>query len=290
MSKFLILGLGWLGCPLAKKLKGAGAQVAGSSRSESKIRALNSENIKAFHYDLYQSFDIEFDPEYVSNAHVVINIPPGRRHFKKALFIQQMKSLFDYCIEHSAKQIIFISTTSVYGALKHKVNNQSPLSPNTPSGEAHVEIERYLQQQSLTNESKCQISVLRLSGLVGLNRHPINTIANKQDIPNGKDPVNLVHLDDVIQTIIVLSKNCKRPFYAANLCSVEHPSRQEYYTWCAKKLGLNLPEFSTDERTEIDGKIVDASDTIAENQISLKYPSPFNMLSSHYHSVQKGDS
>ncbi|MEQ3653240.1 MAG: NAD-dependent epimerase/dehydratase family protein [Glaciecola sp.] len=278
MSKFLIIGLGWLGYPLARELKGAGAIVAGSTRSESKIHALKNENIEAFHYDLYLSNDVDINPERINNAHVVINIPPGRRNFDKALFIKQIKVLLDYCIANKAKQIIFISTTSVFGALTNKVNNHSPLSPNTPSGEAHVEIEQYLQAKSVKTGKECQISVLRLSGLVGLNRHPINTIAVKKGITQGKNPVNLVHLDDVIQTLIALSKRVERSFYAANLCSTEHPSRQEYYTWCAKELKLSLPEFAPDDRLDIDGKIIDASETLKDNDITLKYPSPFMML------------
>jgi nucleoside-diphosphate-sugar epimerase len=278
MPKFLILGLGWLGSPLAKKLKGAGAVVAGSTRSDAKLFALQSEGIMAFHYDLYQSDLVDIDTSFVDDAHVIINIPPGRRSFDKGKFIKHIKALIDYSIANRAKQIIFISTSSVYGALRYEVNNCSPLSPNTPSGEAHVEIEQYLRTLSLKSMEECQVSVLRLSGLVGEDRHPINTIANKKDITLGKNPVNLVHLDDVIQMIIALSKKLQRPFYAANLCSSEHPSRQEYYTWCAKELGLHLPEFAADDRVDIDGKIVNANDTLIENEVTLKYPSPYMML------------
>lgn len=304
MHKHLIIGLGWLGSPLAMYFKSAGHTVAGTTRNTEKAAKLTSKGIQAMLFDLYENELTDLPHELFKDANVIINIPPGRRNFEPALFIERMKGLFDYAHQHSAMHICFISTTSVFGELEGRVSNDSPFSPTTASGNAHVTLERYLKE--LTHASKVgrdashsdngfSCAVLRLAGLVGEDRHPISTLSKKSNIANGKDPVNLIHREDVIQAISAVLQHkgeeasnnqssiaahslFDNNFYAANLCSLEHPSREQYYTWCAEQKSLRIPEFSPDNREKINGKWIDAKHTISELGLELLYPSPFDML------------
>jgi len=304
MHKHLIIGLGWLGSPLAMCFKSAGHTVAGTTRNTEKAAKLTSQGIQAVLFDLYETELTDLPHELFQDANVIINIPPGRKNFEPALFIERMKGLFDYAHQHSAMHICFISTTSVFGKLEERVSNNSPLSPTTASGNAHVTLERYLK--ALARASKLgrdanhsthsfSCAVLRLAGLVGKDRHPISTLSQKSNIALGKDPVNLIHQEDVIQVISAVLQHAGKDarnnqsamaahspfqdnFYAANLCSIEHPSREQYYTWCAEQKGIRLPEFSPDNRARVNGKWVDAERTISELGLKLRYPSPYNML------------
>lgn len=304
MHKHLIIGLGWLGSPLALYFQSAGHTVAGTTRSAEKAGAFASQGIQTVLFDLNENDVTELPHELFQNAYVVINIPPGRKNFEPILFIERMKRLFDYAHQHAAMHVCFISTTSVFGEREGQVTNDTPLAPNTASGNAHVELERYLKRLALTsgvslgtdlslNSFSC--SVLRLSGLVGKDRHPISTLSQKSHIALGKNPVNLIHQEDVIQVISAVLRNSGKKmdsnqvgisatslfennFYAANLCSLEHPSREQYYTWCAEQKGMRPPEFSPDDRTRINGKWIDAEHTINELGLTLLYPSPYHML------------
>jgi nucleoside-diphosphate-sugar epimerase len=213
-----------------------------------------------------------------------------------------MKSLFDYILLHHAQHICFISTTSVFGALEGRISNDSVLTPNTPSGNAHVELEFHLKDLAIASVIKPQgdaigfsCSALRLAGLVGKDRHPITTLSQKSNIALGKNPVNLVHQQDVIQVICAILQDAERRkhdsdsfemtnslldrnFYAANLCSLEHPTREEYYTWCAQQKGIRNPKFTPDTREFASGKWIDSEQTISQLQVKLHYPSPYNML------------
>jgi nucleoside-diphosphate-sugar epimerase len=304
MHKHLIIGLGWLGSPLGLYFKSAGHTVAGTTRNAEKAESLTNQGIQTVLFDLYENDAIDLPHELFKNAYVVINIPPGRKNFEPILFIERMKRLFDYAHQHAAVHICFISTTSVFGELEGRVAHNSPFAPNTASGNAHVELERYLKELASaydvtlnpnlrTNGFSC--SVLRLAGLVGNDRHPISTLSQKSNIAMGKNPVNLVHQEDVIRVISAVLQNSgekgslneaemttsspfENNFFAANLCSLEHPSREQYYTWCAEQKGIRVPQFSPDNRARVNGKWIDAEHTINKLGLKLRYPSPYDML------------
>ena len=304
MHKHLIIGLGWLGSPLALYFKSAGHTVAGTTRNAHKAESLTSQGIQTVLFDLYENDASELPHELFQDAHVVINIPPGRKNFEPVLFIERMKRLFDYAQQHAALHICFISTTSVFGEIEGRVTNDSPLTPNTASGNAHVELEHYLKSLANAvavghdadiNANAFNCSVLRLAGLVGNDRHPISTLSQKSDIAMGKNPVNLVHQEDVIQAIAAVLRSSGKKgslneaamatsspfennFFAANLCSAEHPSREQYYTWCAEQKGIRVPQFLPDNRTQVNGKWIDAAQTITKLGLTLRYPSPYDML------------
>jgi len=319
MSKYTIIGLGWLGTPLAMHFLGAGHSVAGTTRNSEKAHELTHKGIQTVLFDVYETDFTTLPCEIFQDANVIINIPPGRKDFAPPLFIARMKSLFDYALTHKSKHICFISTTSVFGGLEGRISNDSALTPNTPSGNAHVELELYLkdlaqayaietdsnEMRALLNKesqyfgladiSNFSCSVLRLAGLVGKDRHPITTLSQKSNVAQGRDPVNLIHQQDVIQIIEALLQNSETKnrnkhslettgklvennFYAANLCSSAHPTREDYYTWCAAQKGIRCPEFMLDTRDFVSGKWIDAQQTTAQLKVQLYYPSPYNML------------
>jgi nucleoside-diphosphate-sugar epimerase len=293
MHKRIIIGLGWLGTPLAMHFLNSGDSVVGTTRNSGKASTLALDGIQTLVFDVYDNDLTTLHSDIFQDAYVIINIPPGRKSFKPALFIARMKSLFDYALLHQAQHICFISTTSVFGGLQGRINNDSPLTSNTPSGAAHVELELYLKQLAETGDFSC--SVLRLAGLVGKDRHPITTLSQKSNIALGRNPVNLIHQKDVIQVISAMLQNAEPKkqhgnssqaannlfdsnFYAVNLCSSEHPSREDYYIWCADQKGIRSPEFAPDNREIVNGKWIDSEQTTTRLRLKLQYPSPYNML------------
>ncbi|MBF7074988.1 NAD(P)H-binding protein [Glaciecola sp. MH2013] len=275
--KQVIMGLGWLGSPLATQLLDCGNSVSGSTRNTEKAQLLKKEGISTFFFDLYTSSTNELNDSYFSNASLILNIPPGRKHFDPQQFVNKMKELINYAIKCGVRHIIFISTTAVFGKVLGEVNNLTELSPKTESGNAHADIERYLRSHAKSKDLR--LDVLRLAGLVDNERHPVHSLAKKNDISLGKNPVNLVHKNDVIKCIkALLSRKHITGFSAMNLCSLSHPSRQEYYTWCAKELGITQPSFTLDDRQVADGKWINAKDTLASLALDLDFPSPFDML------------
>ncbi|MEL7162571.1 MAG: NAD-dependent epimerase/dehydratase family protein, partial [Bacteroidota bacterium] len=131
------------------------------------------------------------------------------------------------------QRIVFTSSTGVYGEQEGELTELSPRQPNTHSARAVVAAENWLQ------EHEERVSILRLAGLIGPERHPGNFYGGKQrPIPNGDAPVNLVHRDDVISAIRLDLAQPAPGLY--NVCAVAHPPKGEYYTAAARLLGRKI--------------------------------------------------
>ena len=82
-NKIAILGCGWLGLPLAKKLISKNFIVRGSTTSKDKISVLKNENIEPFLITLDKEFDEKKLIQFLKNIDVlIINIPPKVRSNK----------------------------------------------------------------------------------------------------------------------------------------------------------------------------------------------------------------
>ncbi|RXJ73737.1 NAD(P)-dependent oxidoreductase [Veronia nyctiphanis] len=262
------MGCGWFGLPLALSLKEKGYDVLGTKRTKEGADSIQSLGIPC------RVFDISSRPENgqadeIFNADVVlINVPLGRKNFKPELFFQNIISVFTQCKQSKVRQVIFISTTSVYGSIKGTVTEETPTEPDTSSGETHSQIENYL-----LTEMKEQGLVMRFAGLVGGRRHPATFLSGRTGITNGLDCVNLIHRDDCISAIeAIISKGMTSS--VMHLSSLQHPTRDAFYTWAAQGMKLPLPEFNKEGGN---GKCIDATQTLNELGISLKYPSPYDM-------------
>lgn len=263
-----ICGCGWLGFPLAVKMRKAGYSVIGSKRSSDSLALLTSKHIDGVVFDIFgDEYAPESTPLFESDVFVA-NIPPGRRTVDSTVFVQAMKRLVDSAKSGGVKQFIFISTTSVYGSVTGKVTESTVCKPDTASGEAHREIEEYV----LAQFPKGGV-VLRLSGLVGGDRHPGKYLAGRKDISGGKDPVNLIHRDDCIEAIIAIAKK-QIEGGVFHLSALEHPSRSAFYSWAAKAMGLDEPSFLEQGG---EGKYIVPDNTLDVLGLTLTYPSPFDM-------------
>ncbi len=284
-----IIGLGWLGVPLARLLKCRNTFVNGTVRTNKKQSLLKSIQINSYLMHLDQNYPYYsqvlsnlFDtPNVIQYKCVVLNIPPGRSNFKAINFIKNMTKLIDDIFTLDVDKVIFISTTSVFGKVTGNITSKTMVQPVSESAIAHVEIEQYL----MANFAEKSV-ILRPAGLIGENfdgsyRHPIFTLVKKAEIAQGDNGVNLIHQKDLINCI-KKTIDLDLSGIALNLSSLEHPSRRDYYKWCAEKLGLSAPTFLEDTKNCAKGKIIRPEESLAKlGNLQLKYPSPYNMLPNH---------
>ncbi|NGN97814.1 NAD-dependent epimerase/dehydratase family protein [Grimontia sp. S25] len=263
-----ISGCGWLGLPLAEHLHQVGYSVTGSKRSVVSLNELELKHINGVVFDIFsEEHDPSSQPLFESDVFVA-NIPPGRRTIDGNVFVIAMKRMVDAAKSGGVKQFIFISTSSVYGSVTGLVTEKTVCEPNTESGKAHREIEDYVFA-----EFGDRGVVLRLSGLIGDQRHPGKHLAGRENVSRGLDPVNLVHREDCIQAVsaIIALQSGGETFH---LSATDHPTRSAFYRWAAAGLGLQEPQFIEDGG---EGKVIVADHTLQTLGMTLKYPSPFDM-------------
>ncbi|ALS97243.1 SDR family oxidoreductase [Lacimicrobium alkaliphilum] len=264
MISISICGCGWLGQPLAFQFLQQGYRVLGTCRHKHKQQKLSADGIETWLFQLGDPL-----PDAIAGADIcILNIPPNRKTIEPVSFVHSIKLLTDQLLRRGCQQILFISTTSVYGNSQGKVDEQTAPTPNTASGFAHMEIEQYLLATG-------KASILRLAGLIGQNRHPVKFLAGRT-LDKGHQRVNLVHLEDVLKTIIAIIKG-NHWGQVFHLSATEHPTRQDFYCQAAGLAELAPPVFTTDKVSSGPGKEIDARATLRQLGISLNYPDPMQM-------------
>lgn len=274
MKKVSIVGLGWLGMPLALSLMGRGYRVAGSKTTPDGVEAARMSGVECYPLLLTPSLQCEPDDLalLLQTDALVIILPASRDPDEGERYFHAVQLLVDSALAHAIPRIIFTSSTSVYGANSTgTVNERSPLQPVTLAGKMLAELEHWLHD--LPNTS---VDILRLAGLVGPERHPGRFLAGKTGLKSGQQGVNLVHQSDVIAAIQLLLR-LPHGGHVYNLCAPGHPKKQDFYPAQARALGLTPPVF--DDATEVaQGCVVDGSLICKELGFEYQYGDPVRMM------------
>ncbi len=256
--KIAILGCGWLGLELGKRLAAKNNEVRGSVTSIEKMGELRTAGIIPYNLKLYEK-GIQGDIRaFLSGVQLLIlDIPPGLRKNPETDFVQKIENLIPYIEKSRLPKVIFTSSTSVY-----KDSETFPLyteeSNTNESDNAAIQIRDV--ELLLLNNDKFRTSVLRFGGLIGKDRHPVKFLAGREGIKNPEAPVNLVHQEDCIKAILKIME-LEKDNSIWNVVYPEHPKKAEYYKQVAEKRGLEEPKF--DHSAPSKGKII-SSEKIME--------------------------
>ena len=239
-EKITIIGGGWIGIPLAEALQKEGFEIVISSRKVEKQVYFKSRNWSPIGLEFTEtSVSINLlDNKSLETDVLIIGLPPTGFVNYPAIISSLLASF------PSKTQVIFLSSTSVYLDTIGLLNEASPRKINHPLVQA--------EEHVLKQKKYC---VLRLGGLIGPGRHPINQLIKKEmPISDGETPVNLIHQADVIRAVSMLI-NQKITGETFNLCSPEHPTRKVYYNKAANHFYDKELSFIADGN----GKIIDGS-------------------------------
>ncbi|SHI60763.1 SDR family oxidoreductase [Pseudozobellia thermophila] len=244
-----VLGCGWLGLPLAQHFLKQGFRVKGSTTSEEKLPLLERSGIPSY---LIQLFETEIKGDiraFLTDVDIlVINVPPRLRNGKGQNYVKKMRLLLQAIDASTVKNVIFVSSTSVYGAAEGEVTEKTRPKPVTESGRQLL-----VSEKLFGKNHKFQTTVVRFGGLIGPKRHPVTMLSKKSSLTNGHHPVNLIHLNDCVR---ILYKIIAEDWWDEILNAVhpEHPTKEEYYIDEAKKRGIPLPVYKGDNSRK--GKII----------------------------------
>ncbi len=264
-----LLGAGWLGEPLAHRLRQLGYTVKVATTNEEKASRL-----REFGWDTYV---LELHPDYISGEtegffaadQLILTVPPGGRRDPAVVntYPAKIGQALQAAKAGGIRQVLFTSSTGIYGEQEGAVTEDNPLQPSTASGKALVEVESLLQKSYAY-----QATILRLAGLVGGNRQPGRWFAGKEDVVGGSQFVNLVHREDVLAVIERVLVNAHWG-HTLNVCADEHPTKVDFYPLASKALGLVAPTFVTDLEQQ-QGKIIDNTLGKVVLAFTYEYPNP----------------
>lgn len=225
MKTISILGSGWLGLPLAIELAKEN-HIKLSTTTASKKKDLITTNITPYIVNT-DNINNQIE-EFLSSDTLIINIPSKD--------IKSFETLTQQIKKQNIKDIIFISSTSVYSDQNQIVKEENT---NYYNNSSLLDIESLLLSIPNTNTT-----IIRFGGLIGYSRNPANFFKNGRVVKNSLTFVNMIHRDDCISIIKkVLNSNIKNEIF--NCCSPSHPTKKEFYTYCANTSNLTVPNFDT---------------------------------------------
>ncbi len=264
-KKIAIIGLGWVGLPLSKKLESNGYHVIGTSTRSNKVASSSNihflqleEGNLATQEDVFNDFDV-----------MIIAITPG---FKRGAtdYKDNVAALIEFAEQKQFKHVMLLSSSGVYTSLTGHVDESTALNSN---------IEKVAQlftaeQKVLSFSGYSQ--VLRLAGLVGPNRYPGKFLAGKKDVSQANAPIHLIHQTDVVDIIYQFINtphlegtfNCVSP----TLCQ-----RKPFYVKAAQCLSLEAPTFLADD-DKLEYKEIDSAKLKKALNYQFQYPDLFQWL------------
>ncbi|SDS50675.1 NAD(P)H-binding protein [Winogradskyella sediminis] len=253
-TQISIIGCGWLGFPLAQQLIKEGYTTNGSTTSTDKLSVLKSNGIQPFLVTLSETTISGDYSKFLTGSNIVIiNIPPGLRKQPNKNHVAEIKHLMHAIEHHNIKQVLYISSTSVYKDNFHYPIISANTVPNatSKSGKQLIAIE-----QMLSTNPNFKTTILRFGGLVDKDRHPSKFLSGKTNIPNPEAPINLIHKTDCIAIISTILKN-ELWNVTLNAAYPIHPSKKTYYIDYCQHHNLPLPEFNSVTKSK--GKLIDSS-------------------------------
>ncbi len=212
-EKIGLIGVGFLGKPLARKLTEEGYDVVGTTSRE---------------YDIMK----DSVPENLKSCDIVIyDVPP----------LSDVEAV-ERCFQQFGKdqRFIYISSTSIFGPEAGPIDESYTPPENSPYAPVVLKLELVARNHFQ------QLCLLRFGGLYGntetSKRHPVTFLAGRKNLKTGSEFLHLVHVEDCIEAILaVIEEN----FFPGefNILSDLRITKKDYYSFIAKKLGLESPEY-----------------------------------------------
>lgn len=229
-----IIGLGWLGIPLAKAFQQIGVTVKGSTTSLEKKHSLENQGLVCEQLILDPELFSPVPESIFDTAILFINIPPSTRTKPSGYHPRQVEIIKAMAKEHGIKKIIYVSATSVYSSNNQVAKESDYLDLNNTGNRALFNAEKILWK-----DKTYDLTIIRFGGLLGDDRIPGQYFSGKENVA-GHAPVNYIHRKDAIKAVLwIVENNLWNETY--NIVCPKHPIKREVFEKNAADMGFLPP-------------------------------------------------
>lgn len=271
MKTASIIGLGWIGEPLAFHLKENGFQVLGSTTSVQKQEKLSQKGLQAIRFSLSPHPEgVGFNALFHSEI-LVVNIPPRTRSGNGAFHLEQIKYLRSLIDNSPIRNVIFVSSTGVYPEVTfiEKYGEDFPISVENAGNDTIFRAE-----QLMAKDRNYDLTIMRFGGLMGDDRVPGKYFSGKEHVA-GHTRVNFIHRKDAVRMLAwVMEKELWNDTF--NGVAPIHPLRRDIYEKSAADLGI-VPPASYQNELEGKDRLID-SGKIIKAGFEFEFPDPLEFL------------
>lgn len=267
MTTVSIIGLGWIGEPLAVYLKEKGHSVQGSVTSPEKQEKLKSKGIEAVRFSLNphpegNGFNSLFNSEIL-----VLNIPPRTRSANGTFHLEQLKYMRSLLDRSQVRKVIFVSSTGVYPEVISDVEytEDFPISLENTGNET-----LFRSEQRMKADPNYELTIVRFGGLLGDDRIPGKYFSGKENVA-GHTPVNFIHRLDAVRMLAwIIEKELWDETF--NGAAPIHPLRRDIYEKNAAELDI-APPASYQNESEGKDRLISSS-KLLKTGFEFEFPDP----------------
>ena len=239
-----ILGMGYLGRPLAEKLFERGSRVSALKKTLTSDDINLPVDLTAADLNDAAVFQTAFGQAWADKPAWVCLLPPSSVERYAEVVAQWLALAAQYGVRH----VVCAGSTGIYGNRVRVCDESGAPEPQTESARKLLQAEQAFLDSGIDN-----IDILRFGGLYSAARHPLNSLLKRRRIAGARHPVNMVHQDLAVAAL--LHALCTPAgVRIRNIVEPAHPSKRDFYRAEAAKLGLPEPDF--DEVDESGGKTV----------------------------------
>lgn len=290
ISSIGIIGCGWLGSALAFQLKQQGVDVLATRSNIENTDLLKSQGIDAEVLCLPAEQTLLNTHPIFKQQCLVIAITPQFRQ-GRVDYADKVDQLVKAAkVANCVEQIIFLSSSAIYNGLSGHVDEDTDLDLSADkvsilndAEQAVLSFNKSSVVENKVNESDNSLDnrkayVLRLTGLVGPNRHPGKFLLNGRLLKSPLAIVNLIHQQDAVGLIQTLLQSDTIGGIFNGVSSTQ-VTKKHYYQTAANALQLATPNFEDSDPTlTIEPKIVSGTKTRVELNYTFVYDDLLNWL------------
>lgn len=246
MSATLIVGCGYLGARVARRLVERGERVIGTTRSPQRADALAALGVEPILLDVLDPGSLDRLP---AAERAVLCVGYDRRSgaSRSDVGVIGLEGVARHLAASGLCGLVYTGSISVYGQTGGvRVDETSATEPATEPGRVQVAAESALRL------AFPGVVTLRLGGLYGPGR-VIHRESLLRGLPLEGDPdrwLNLIHVDDAARAVVA-ALDANAPPGLVNVCDDRPVSRREYIETTARLLGVAPPPWRpADDPTE----------------------------------------
>ncbi|USZ68916.1 SDR family oxidoreductase [Halorussus salilacus] len=260
-----ILGCGYVGLELGRRLVAAGHRAVGVRRSDAGLDAVEAAGLEAVRADVTDPEDLAAVPD--ADA-VVFAASSGGRDAAAAreVYVEGLRTAIEAFGERAnpPDRFVYTSSTGVYGDHGGDwVDEETALDPATEKAEVLVEAERVARE--VPREYGVDGTVARLAGIYGPGR---TRLERYLEGPVTEGYLNMVHRDDIAGAIRFLLEEGLARDEVVLVVDDEPVSKWAFADWLADGCGVARPEKRTVEERLADAD--DASERVRRRLLTSK--------------------
>lgn len=205
-TRVAIIGCGFVGAAVGKALVELGCDVIGTTTTSSRASELKALGVRPVILDVSQTQRLA---EVLADRQVAyLTVAPKQRGADyRSVYLMGARALVEAAGESSLRRIIYTSSTRVYGESGGQwVDESTPAQPADENGRVLLEAEAaLLQGGNKPDRARC-VTIVRLAGVYGRERDPLERIRSRADMErnDGEVYLNLIHIDDVVGALVRL--------------------------------------------------------------------------------------